>query len=120
MLKRSELQAELTKARNLVERMAKSTAEMREYVQGAEAKLKVMEAWVCVILNDTGDNTERHIEREKITEALQKYRLDAAFTEDNVALVLSVKDKPEKAQVTESLRSQSPVTEEAVENADAE
>jgi hypothetical protein len=76
--------------------MSKAMDEMAGTVQAAEAKLKVMEAWVCKIIRMTNqylgraDDSEYSIKREAITEALQKYRLEAAFSGDT--LVLSVKE----------------------------
>jgi hypothetical protein len=98
MLKRSEAAAEAKKAKNLVERMSKAMAEMKEITDQAEAKLKVMEAWVCKIIRNTNEylgrseDAEYQIKRSAISEALQKYKLNARFSGDTLILSVEVKN----------------------------
>jgi hypothetical protein len=98
MIKRSEAAAEAKKARNLVERMSKAMAELNERTNQAEAKLKVMEAWVCKIIRNTNqylgrpEDAEYQIKRSAITESLQKFKLNARFSGDKLILSVEVKN----------------------------
>jgi hypothetical protein len=113
MLKRSEAAAEAKKARNLVERMSKAMAEMNARTEAAEAKLKVMEAWVCKIIRNTNvylgrpADAEYQIKRSAVTESLHKFKLNARFSGDTLILSVEVKndknsDTPEPGDEKES------------------
>lgn len=121
MKKRMEAEVEARKAKLLVERMLEAMKEMKRITDAAEARLKVMEAWVCKILRNTNEylgrpeDAEFQIKRSAITEMLQKYKLKARFSGETLILsVVEVRDdknsdSPEPGDEKES-QSDNPYT----------